>query len=205
VKSSEYDPHTHGGSLNEPEVQRMSPRGEMYLSAAEYLNRKFPLSRIVAPELGDEQKDVVLRLGQMAANYARKYGLRPLVPKLYHPDYPDGVNGWPIWVWDRTWNRLVDRFHIEYHSLPKEQRPISPWTPSVQDPVPPGEDYFRDRDPNFGAVHIVIRGKRRARCGTEDLIGVTNVIGARVCLRCVEDGLEEQLRQLRFRIARGER
>ena len=182
-----------------PETSRLW-LGVEYMSAVEYLNRLYPLSTVVAPELGDEYA-TVLRLGQMTASYARSQSVAPLDTKLHHPDHPQGVNGWPAWVWAKGWQRFTDRYRLEWHS-----RPIPPAIPRpTMDPDPvPDEDYFTDRDPSFGAVHVVIRGRRRARCGTEDLLGISTAIGARVCLRCVEDGLEEQLRQVRRMIAKGE-
>lgn len=184
---------------NQPSETSRLYLGTEYISATEYLNRLYPLSVVVAPELGDE-KTTILRLGQMTASHARGLNVEPLDKKLYHPDYPNGVNGWPAWVWAEGWHRFTNRYHLEWHS-----RPTAPALRPKMDPEPvPDEDYFTDRDPSFGAVHIVIRGRKRARCGTENLIGISNVIGARVCLRCVEDSLEEQLRQVRRMIAKGE-
>jgi len=99
------------------------------ISAAEYLRRTVgPRHMPVVEELHDV-RGTMARFGQIARSKgtSHRYGLE--VVRLYHPDYPEGVNGWPTFIWDEAWTAMGGRYDIQWEITPPEPTKI-PDTPT---------------------------------------------------------------------------
>lgn len=104
---------------NVPEQKRVV-NGVTYLTAAAWLKLRYPFHFVSTDHL--DEAATVLRLGQIAAQKAKGMGFRPLNPKMYHPDYPDGVHGWPATVWRPSWQALTSGHDIKYRSREEVHR-----------------------------------------------------------------------------------
>lgn len=111
---------------NEPEISKMHGR-ELRLSATEWCRRTFN----ALPEVQDfgSVEESVKRLGRIARSIATGRHNDLDVVKLYHPSFPEGVNGWPANIWEQAWHRLtVAHGIIRWQQLPPLAREV-PETP----------------------------------------------------------------------------
>jgi hypothetical protein len=110
-------------SEDKPEASKWY-QGEERMSAAEWLRRKYGPGMLPKTDELHDVRGTMARFGQIARSKGTSQRHNLAVVRLYHPDYPEGVNGWTDMVWKDAWTSMTRRYPIEWEITPPEPKEI---------------------------------------------------------------------------------